>query len=51
MGWRVKPIGRWSTEESADGKKEGSNQGDTPKARHDKGGSIYDWQQARVSLG
>jgi hypothetical protein len=27
---------------SVDGKEEGSNQGDTPKARHDGGGSIYD---------
>jgi hypothetical protein len=32
-GLGAKLIGRWSTRESADGKKEGRNQEDTPKAR------------------
>jgi hypothetical protein len=41
-GLASQPIGRWSTGESTDGKKESGNQRDTPKARHGGGGSIYD---------
>jgi hypothetical protein len=44
------PIGRWSTGRSADGKEEGGNQGDMPKAKHDGGGSIYDWQRVKVNF-
>jgi hypothetical protein len=39
---RVKAIGRWSSRGSADGEKEGGDQGDTPEGKHGGGGSIYD---------
>jgi hypothetical protein len=39
----VKPIGRWLTRGSANGKKEDSNQEDAPEGKHGGGGSVHDW--------
>jgi hypothetical protein len=44
VGQQVIAIGRWLTRRSTDGSEEGSIQRDTPKGKHNGGGSIHDWQ-------
>jgi hypothetical protein len=41
MGQQVRAICRWSTGGSADRKRKGGNQGDTPKGKHGGGESLF----------
>jgi hypothetical protein len=49
--WQWASWSEWSADgqlgKSADEKKEGGNQGDTPKGKHGGGGRVYDWRWVR----